>query len=125
VGPGDADERFRFRFRQADAEVLDTHAGIDEHGHGAELEQGEGQREELQTRLDHQHGTHAAADAAALQAVRQGVALGVQLAEREMAVANPSMSASPIRLDDGECLRLRPCHRRQRSSDINDIGRWL
>ena len=55
---------------------------------GAGLEQREREGEELQARLDHQHGAHAAADAEPFEAGGETIGLGVEFAEGEMAIAH-------------------------------------
>ena len=102
VGFRRADKGFRFGLAQADAEVLDSHAGVDEHDHGAGLEQGEREGVELQARRRHQYGANAAADADAFEAGGEAVGFGVEFAEGEMAVAVASEAVAGARLHDGQ-----------------------
>ena len=75
----DADESLGPGFVQALLQCALVDARIDQHRHGAGLEQREHQQEELRRRPHHQHGARAADDAVPRQARRDGVAARVEL----------------------------------------------
>src|SRR5262249_6975345 len=99
VGPGDADEGLRPGLAEADLEVADAHAWVDEHDDGAELEQGEGQGVELQAGRHHDHGRNAAADAELVEPTCQAIALTVELGESPAALPPRRRAGRPARLD--------------------------
>ncbi len=79
VGQRDADEGLRLGFVQALLQRAPVDAGIDQHRHRTQLEQGEHQQEELRRGPHHHHRAHAAPDPVAGQAGGHGVAAGIQL----------------------------------------------
>ena len=107
------------RFAQTDTEVANAHAGVDEDDDGTRLEKSKRQRIELQRRRHHEHGTDAAADAYALEAARQDIALSIQFAVGEMAIAKAPSGVSAVRLDQREGVRQCSRHRGQVRSDVH------
>src|SRR5229473_8229173 len=99
-----ADESLRTGFRQTLTEVSQTHARIDHHGDGADLEQCKREREEFRTRWRHQNRPHASADADGLPAVSQPIAFLVELVVSEL------MEASAAGDHDGRRFRLTTGH---------------
>src|SRR5262249_19689758 len=98
------------------------HAGVDEDDDGARLEQGEGERVELQRGRHHQDDAGAAADADMFEAAGQDVALGVEFTEGEVAVADAPGPVAAVRLDQRERLRPGRRHRGRGGGDVDDGG---
>jgi hypothetical protein len=118
-----ADERSRLSLAQALAEIAHSHARIDQDRHRSDLEESEGQGKEFKARLHHQHSAHTPADADLLQAAGENVAFVVQLAKREMGVADPTLAIAALRKDDGQGVRLPPGHLLQVGGDVHHICR--
>ena len=70
-GPGNADEQLRSGLAQAFPQAPTSHARIDQDRHNPGLEQGEGQREEVEAGLDHDRGPCPRGHAAGQKAPRQ------------------------------------------------------
>ena len=110
MGLGNADEGLGFCFGQTDTEVREAHPWIHHDGNGAAFEQSEGEREEIEARLDHQHRADATADPDGLQTVRNGSAGFVELLERQR-------FTGPKR--HGKAVRLTPGHGGQVGGDVD------
>ena len=119
---GYPDECFGLRMREAAAKIGQADAGVDQHRHGAKLEQGEGQREEIQARRHHQCRSHAAPDADALEAEGQHVALLLQFAEGKLPVSHLALRIQAVRADNRRALRLEFRHVRQVRGDIRGFA---
>ena len=111
---GDADERVRLGLGKALPEVLDPQPRIDQHRDGADLEEGEGEGEELRARSHHEHGAHAAADAAGDQPPGYPVAQPVELREAHAPVLPGE--------DDRLRVRLALRHLRQVCGDVDHFA---
>lgn len=79
MGLRHSDERLWFGFGQTLAEVFNADPRINQDRNGTRLKQGEGEREKLQRRGDHQRRFHATSDTDPLQSHRQIVALLIKL----------------------------------------------
>ncbi len=86
-GLGSASARHSFRF-------LHPEARIDQHRHGADFEEGEGQGEEIGAGCDHQHGAYATADAVGFQGMSDAVTELIEFAEAQPAVLRGKMMAA-------------------------------
>lgn len=112
MGLGNSNECLGLCVLQAFAEVADSHAGVNHNEDGAGLEQGKRQRKEIEAGLDHQHGSHAAADADAVQSGGDAIALFVQLRKGVMRVADSTAAIAAMREDNRLPARMQPRHRR-------------
>jgi hypothetical protein len=122
VGLGNADERGGFGFLKADAQVLDTHAGVDEDDDDTKLEKGKRKGVELQTRRHHQDRAHAAAQADLFQTEGEAIGLAVEFMKREVAVRKTALVEFADRLHNGERLRLPLSHPWYVSGDVVHEG---
>ncbi len=94
---------------------------IDQDRDRPRLEQGEGQGEELQARLDHQDRPHAPADPERLEPARERVALAVELSERPVRVPRPPCAVAAGGADHGQGVRPILRHRGQGRGDVDEI----
>lgn len=114
----DAEEHARLRAGDAREEIFPPHAGIDDHGHGAELEEREGRGDERQSLPHHHEDTVALPHPLPPEQLHPGVDLGVELAEGQREVIDASVTGASARDLDRRPVGLACRHERQVSGNI-------
>ena len=104
---GDADEDLGLGLAAALTQVAQADPRVDQHRHDARFEQGEDQREEVEPGPDHHHGPRAAADPDRLEAMRDPIAVPIELPVSQVRVADAAAAVSPVRHDDGHACAAR------------------
>ncbi|MNS29691.1 hypothetical protein D3C72_617000 [compost metagenome] len=112
VGLGHPDEGLGLGLVQAGLEVGDAHAGVYEDGHRADLEEREGDGEEIDAHRHHERHAHAAPHAEAGQRVGVAVRQGVEHPEADDGLPR----------DDGVLVGMGRCHLGEPSGDVGDVG---
>ena len=95
------DEALRFDFRQRAKDIRASHAGIDQHDHSPRFEEGERERDKLQTRTHHQNQTTARFDSHVVQAGGESIGFLVQLPKRQLRISDPAGPITSGRSNDG------------------------
>src|SRR6056297_2250761 len=115
---GNADEGMGFSLLQTSLEVFGSHAGIDQHRHRTDFEQGKGQGEKVEARLDHQDRPDPALNADRFQCQSNAVTVTVEVGEAVTAIAQFSVLLAPTGYVDSRDVRLKCRHFGQMGSDI-------
>ena len=99
---------------EARFQVLHPEPRVDQDRHRPDLEEGEGEGEELRSGRDHEHRAHPPADAEADESVGDPVGEGVQFAEGEAAVLPGE--------NDGRGVGMAAGHFREMGGDVDEVG---
>ena len=119
---GDPDENLRSGFLQALPQALQSDPRIDQHRDHAGLEERERQGEEIEPRADHDRGPGPRRDSGGAQAQSDQVAVLVELAVGQVAVADPSSAVPALRNHHRELIGMPAGHRVQVPGDV--LGRF-
>jgi hypothetical protein len=106
----DAEEGAGLRARDAGEKVFPSHAGIDDHGHRAELEEGESGGDQRQALAHHDQHAVAWADAARGEFRGPRIHFLIEFVEREREIVDPSVGGPSPRHFDRRPVRLTRRH---------------
>ena len=120
--PRDAEEHPGLRAGDAGQKTFPPHAGIDDHGHGAEFEEGEGGGDQRQALADQHEDAVAALDALALEPRAPGLDLGLEFGEGKYQVVNGAGGGAAARNFHRRMIRLARRHQRQVAGDVGGRG---
>ena len=103
---GYPDKNLGLGFTAALSQIAQPNPRIDQDGHDAGLEQSKDEREKVEARPHHDHGSNSAADPDGLEPLRNSIAIKIELAIGQMRVANAADPISATGHDHGHRVRL-------------------